>query len=145
MREIKFRGLSVDNKKFVSGFLVVGQEQITNKNPKVFTTNYCIVNQTKKQKITGEFHSYHVHPETIGQYTERKDTTGQEIYEGDIVVDKYNIRGEVMFGIHVSKKIRIIGFYLKVGQYENTNFIEQFYIQNNYKIIGNIHEGVNHE
>lgn len=70
MRTIKFRGKNLDG-EWVYGFYVEEERQTLNG----FEKKYFIVN---------DGYDY-VKPETVGQFTERFDKNGDEIYEGDIV------------------------------------------------------------
>ena len=72
MREIKFRGKRVDNGEWMYGYYFKGFTGIP----------YILV---LHDHILGMTEYYEVDPDTVGQYTERKDKNNTKIYEGDIV------------------------------------------------------------
>jgi len=120
MREIKFRGKRVDNGEWVYGDLIHG-----------IIGDYHI-QDLKSDGYTGPIE---VVPETVGQYSGRKDKTGVEIYGGDTVshaqgvgVVEYSEKG-TRFGARGTKP-----------HYITKAPVAKMWTLLNCRIIGNIHD-----
>lgn len=109
MREIKFRGFDCENKIWRYGHFFETVEGVRR--------CYNIVEDREIK--------YYCDVGSISQYTGLKDKKGNEIYEGDILIDKYGTTGECKFHNGYIEYINTAGFIESGSKWE---------------IIGNIYE-----
>ena len=83
MREIKFRGKRLDNGEWVYGYYFSSDEM-----PKRGEVGHFI-----KCGLNEEFR---IIPETVGQFTERKDKNEVEVYDEDIVKVQHEIYHQII-------------------------------------------------
>lgn len=107
MRTIKFRGKRVDNGEWVYGDLIRHYE-----NQRRFIAldqmAYTYTENGISRLVSERYHE--VLPESVGQFVNRTDKWGKEIYVGD-TVEGYYI--DQIYGCSVSKVL------IKIEQYED--------------------------
>jgi hypothetical protein len=141
MREVKFRGWTIEDGDLVKGQL--GEDNYG--NPRIQQGDRIIE---------------YVVPETIGQYLGIKDMAGNEVFEGDILKEESGSKARISdgkkFPQYSSKTIEILfkdgNFKERVIAHENSYFgkipskpvdVTSWIIAKAFKIIGNIHTPTN--
>ena len=127
MREILFRGKRKDNGAWETGSLVVTWRGLSDEGAFI------------ADKITG----YHtpIIPETVGQYTGLSDKNGKKIFEGDILLSRYEDKVEDSgYGSIYNEVAFTNGSFGMIG--ENTGDIIPFseYPVTEEVVVGNIYD-----
>ena len=131
MREILFRGKSVNNGEWVEGYLVVTTIEPANDAP---IKHYHIEAMTIGV-FPNEFQSglsETVDPETVGQFTGLTDKNGKKIFEGDIVRNGNYTMIVVLYDFHAAF---MLAFRVD-GDYFEAISNSHIYLE----VIGNIHD-----
>lgn len=83
LETIKFRGFNAKNGKWIYGFYLQNRGD-----------HFVCPDEFANGK---SWKDYEVIPETVGQYTGKKDENGKEIWEGDIVKTSYQELGYIFY------------------------------------------------
>lgn len=79
IKDIKFKAKRLDNGKWVEGYFYAE------------CGNTYIIENRQEESMLNKNITYEVDPSTICQFTGLKDCEGDEIWEGDIVRDNYDL------------------------------------------------------
>jgi uncharacterized phage protein (TIGR01671 family) len=130
MREIKFRGLSV-NGEWHYGLLCEVKEK-----------RNCLEKGFYISNRSGMPFSYQIRPETIGQYIGLKDKKGKEIYEKDVVKHrKMDKSGDLeLYGLSLSIVNQYVVEFEHSGFYPFSGWIDDAIKDMQFEVIGNFYE-----
>ena len=140
-REIKFRGKRIDNGEWVyGGYHKHIKRQISPIGDSLQDDDIAhliIQSGFADWNIPKPLHGIEVIPETVGQYTGLKDKNGKEIYEGDIVCDRWANFYTPIFrnGIYMAYNVKDLHL---TKQEPSTQF--NVIWKNGCEVIGNIYE-----
>ena len=129
MREILFRGKSVDNGEWVYGFY-------SPVNLPIFGNQGHFINENG-------FRAVEVIPETVGEYTGLTDKNGKKVFEGDIVKTWRNTIGKIEFGQYWDEEIEedFYGYaWIGKDEYGESITLSINKCWNGHEVIGNIHD-----
>ena len=131
MRPIKFRGLTVDTKKWVYGGFTQTPEA-------TFIVDYSVIVQKAKDGYPTVYDVVEDDPETVGQFADRTDKSGTEIWEGDIIQDwqDHNFEKWVVMWWPEKAQFVLCNGSLNVEKAAK----EEFDLKENDRVIGNVHE-----
>lgn len=140
MRKIKFRGKSLNDKKWVYGFYCRHDYGAQYQDKKLIKAA-CSVHD-----IWTDNGWVAVDEASIGQFTGLTDCNGKEIYEGDIICTPLNNNVVVKYGYkeHIVRHNDLVDSFAAYGwiakniQNGMTDFLDNDILQG--KVIGNIHD-----
>ena len=130
MKEVLFRGKTVDTNEWIQGSLVRALGYL-DEDEKFF-----IISEDALYYNHGEFDIVkEVRRETVGQYTGLTDKNGKKIFEGDIVKFLHPAFNKSRIGV-ISYEMNEMGFVLRhKGDYSWIAYANKFY-----EVIGNIYD-----
>ena len=137
-REIKFRGKRINSKQWIDGSLILNPE---NQYPVIGD----VFSEYDDGRKVDNWIEKEVDPETIGQFTGKKDKNGKEIYEGDVCKCRYYKHAEK--DLYLTQKVVFehASFFVVVGDLKPDLETETYTNcplnwVNEIEIIGNIYE-----
>lgn len=98
-REIKFRGKDVDTNQWVYGSLMV------------YKKHYPTITWVDDTGPVGKQHTCAVYPDSVGEWAGLNDKNGQEIYEGDIVLQQGYNGKKIPMAVRFENGAFIVGYH----------------------------------
>lgn len=135
MREIKFRGKSLDNNEWVFGYYAHHEDVLRHREIHGIYSDYAdSMPDNDSYSFYPDFIA--VNPETVGQFTGLHDKNGKEIYEGDIVSVRTS---DDRFTKNPTYKLGVVKY---DDEYYGRWKVSCYYrfIHEKMKVIGNIHD-----
>lgn len=133
MREILFKAKRLDNGEWVVGYLC--------KHPSSVQVGECSPWYIQVPPVDPDDSGgiYNICPETICQHTGLTDKNGKKIFEGDILLHDGCIyfKGKVVFDEEAPQ------FVVRSDEFEAISFYIGKQIEDDYEVIGNIHDDAN--
>ena len=126
MREIKFRGKRIANNEWVYGFFTIIDDK-----PAIITDSIEWIDGSELRGTCWDF----VDKNTAGQFTGLQDSTGKDVYEGDIVLQQgYNGRKKPMV-VRFECGAFIVGYHNG-----SSTQCRPMLLNRRCKVVGNIHD-----
>jgi uncharacterized phage protein (TIGR01671 family) len=142
MREIKFRGKSLESGLWVYGYVIFSKPFADGKRW-AWIIEESILPLGAVSTPTSKF--IQVDPETVGQFTGLQDKNGRDIYEGDILRehsgDEYCNGGwSKTYWIGFIDLLSPFDGYVRYDDFEKTHYMVNGINPDKTEIIGNIHD-----
>ena len=132
MREIKFRGKTFTN-EWCYGTLATLKDWEDDNDKAIIIKSYGRFNDVSVSPLFREW--YFVDKNTVGQFTGLQDSTGKDVYEGDIVLQQgYNGRKKPMV-VRFECGAFIVGYHNG-----SSTQCRPMLLNRRCKVVGNIHD-----